>query len=243
MPTLALIFLIMSILCIIIPIIICYKIFSKGAKESLSQGLSHVLMLTFSPLSISLTGVQLSIQTVLIIFLFIELAIGITYACLNFSFIKKNIQSHDHTIINFAFGSFIFFSFFFFFIIFILILIFYKEEKIIILEIEIKVLYLFILSLYIILFSFGIFFSIVFEYIFYKYKKFQIGIIYAFIYQIFVYCSNFLVAFINWIIFIMIICPIINIIIGLLAWKFYSIDEEINVENNTTSSNELINQS
>ena len=237
MPTLALIFLIMSILCIIIPIIICYKIFSKGAKESLLQGLSYVSMLTFSPLSISTAGVQLSIQTVLIVFLFIELAIGITYACMNFSFIKKNIQSHDHTWFFYYFFFFRFFCYFYF------NFDFYKEEKIIILEIEIKVFYLCILSIYIILFSFGIFFSIVFEYIFYKYKKFQIGIIYAFIYQLFVYSSNCLVAFINWIIFIMIICPIINIIIGLLAWKFYSTDEEINVENNTTSSNELINQS
>ena len=72
--------------------------------------------------------------------------------------LKKNIQSHDHTIINFASGSFIIFSSFYFFVIFIFSLIFYEDGKIIFLEIEINGLHLFFLSIYIFLFSFGIFF-------------------------------------------------------------------------------------
>ena len=131
------------------------------------------------------------------------------------------------------------FSSFFFFIIFILTLIFYQDEKIIISKIEINGYHIFFLSIYIFLFSFGIFFSIVFEYLFYKYQKNQIGIYYAFIYQIFAYSSNFLVAFLNWFIILIIICPIINIIIGFSAWKSYSTDEAKLVENNNNSSNEL----
>ena len=77
MPTLALIFLIMSILCIIIPIIICYKKFSKGEKNSLIQGISFVSILTISPFTFSSAGAKLSIQTILIIFLILELVIAL----------------------------------------------------------------------------------------------------------------------------------------------------------------------
>ena len=243
MPNPALLFFIITILCIIIPIIICYKIFSKGEKKSLVQGISLVSILTFSPLSFSTAGVKLSIQTILIILLILGLLIGFSYAYFNYAYIKKNIQSHDHTIINFAFGSFIIFSSFDFFAIFILTLIFYKNEKIIISNIEINGLHLFFISIYIFLFSFGIFFSIVFEFLFYKYQKNQIGIYYAFIYQLFVYSSNYLVAFLNWFIILIIICPIINIIIGFSAWKSYSTDETKLGENNNNSSNELITHS
>ena len=233
-----LLFIIISLLFFIIPIIICYKYFPKGEKGSLTLSIYYVSMLTFTPSTISSTAVQLSLTVIIYLFSILGIFIGITFAIVNFIVIKKNIQFHDHFIINYACGVFTVFTFFCYFVIGLVICILTDKNG------EIKYLgayftndILFYVSVYIFIYFLGVSSSLVFEFIFYKYNKFKYLIVLAFIIQFLVYSGNFFIIFdvVNLVYFNLII-SIISIGLSIFAWFNFSKNEYVISENQSSKT-------
>ena len=224
-----LLFIIISLLFFIIPIIICYKYFPKGEKGSLTLSIYYVSMLTFTPSTISSTAVQLSRTVIIYLFSILGIFIGITFAIVNFIVIKKNIQFHDHFIINYACGVFIIFTFFCYFVIGLLIFIFIdKNGEIKFLKYNFTNFILFFVSVYIFIIFLGVSCSLVFEFIFYKYNKFKYLIVLAFIIQFLVYSGNcFIILNIINLVYFNLIISIISIVLGIFAWFNFSKNEEL----------------
>ena len=172
-PFSSVLFIIISLICLIVPIIICYKFFSKGEKGSMATSMYYVSMLTFAPMSVFAPVVQLSVEVTKYLSLIFGFVLGITFIGLNFYAIKKNVQYHDHYIINYACGVFVMYTFFFYFVIGIVIWILTDEKgEIKVLDNVFSNLRIFIISVYIFIYFLGVSSSLVFEFIFYKYNKF-----------------------------------------------------------------------
>ena len=224
-----LLFIIISLLFFIIPIIICYKYFPKGEKGSLLTSMSYVSILTFTPSTLSSTAVQLPMIVIIYMFSIIGICIGITFVIVNFFAIKKNIQFHDHFIINYACGVFTVFTFFCYFMIGLLICILTdKNGKIKYFEQYFTNDILIYASVYIFIYFLGVSSSLVFEFIFYKYNKFKYLIVLAFIIQFLVYSGNCFIIFdvVNLVYFNLII-SIISIVLSIYAWFNFSKNEDV----------------
>ena len=241
-PFRSLVFFIISLLLFIIPIIICYKFFSKGEKGSLTKSMYLVTLLTIIPSSTSGAPVTMTSESARNFLLFIGLVVGVVFAVINICEIKKNIQYHDHFIVNYACGAFIAYTFYIYVIIGIIIWILTdKNGELKIFDVVFSNWLLFYISVYIFICFLGVCCSLVFEFIFYKYHKMQFLIALAFIFQISVYCFNVFIIFgAKNIIYVNLIISIICIGLSIFAWYNYSKDEENTINN---SINELITNS
>ncbi len=243
-PFSSVLFIIISLICLIVPIIICYKFFSKGEKGSMATSMYYVSMLTFAPMSVFAPVVQLSVEVTKYLSLIFGFVLGITFVGLNFYAIKKNIQYHDHYIINYACGVFVMYTFFFYFVIGIVIWILTDENG------EIKVFNndftnqrIFIISVYIFIYFLGVSSSFIFEFLFYKNNKFKYLIGLAFVIQFSVFFFNvftifdiFNASYLNLIIAISCIC------LSIFAWFTLSTNEERTSQITSNSDEALTNK-
>lgn len=238
------IFFITSLASFIVPLVLCYKMFSKGPKGSYSNGAFIFTMINFSPAyGGSITVMVDSFLELMILVWIIGSIIAIGIILVNIFYLKKNGKnSHDDYAFNHSSGLIGCYAMFYFAMYGFLILFIEDDEDFSFMELAYRKhawIYYFIELIY---FS-GLFLSSCTEFFILKYNLNKIILIIIIIAQILLYVLNIVIILdfkVMYIITILII-SLIEIGFGVFIWKKYYSDVDPPLPENDNKSELITN--
>ena len=239
----AIIFYITSILVIVIPLILCYKVFSKSPKGSCSTGMTVFCLIYTAPgYGCGTAGAVITdLNTFMIILWIFGALTGIGVGSLNYKYLRQNSKiTHDHYAFNHSTGLISFYAFLYFALLGTIIMLvedqdFDEEDSEIFGFFELKYrqrAWAYFLT-EVVHFS-GLFLSTIGEYYVLKHDLTKMLLIYFMIAQMVTYTFNlcYLVDFKVAYVVIILLFDIINIVLGIFLWiKYYSDAEPENTQN------------
>ena len=236
------IFFLTSFASLIVPIVLCYKIFKKGPKGSYINGCYIFSMINFAPAYGGGVTIMIdSYSTLMIVVWIFACLLGFGIAIANYFFIKKNAKiSHDDYAFNHSSGLTGGYALLYFFMYGFLILKIEDDDDFLFVLAYRKHawIYYFVELIY---FS-GLFLSTSTEFFILKYDLNKLILIPIVIAQSALYALNIaiIIEFKTIYIIIIVIISLIDIGSGLYIWKKFYSDEDTPIENENSKKFQLV---